>query len=75
MGDIRTCKWCGRSYDTSKSSSRYSYAYCSLRCEMQVEKAIKKSETKSGRTFWKIIAVLFLISFQIQRIWIFSKEV
>lgn len=30
---------------------------------MQVEKAIKKSETKSGRTFWKIIAVLFLISF------------
>ena len=63
MGDIRHCKWCGRSYDTDKSTSHYPYAYCSLRCEMQVEKAIKKSETKSGRTFWKIIAVLFLISF------------
>ena len=57
MGDIRTCKWCGRSYDITKSSSRDIYAFCSKGCEMQYdmqeiklrkEKAISNSGVGSG---------------------------
>ena len=57
MGEIRTCKWCGRSYDISKSSSRDIYAFCSKGCEMQYdmqeiklrkEKAISNSGVGSG---------------------------
>lgn len=37
MGEIRTCEWCGRSYDYMKSTSRYPLSFCSKRCEMQYE--------------------------------------
>lgn len=61
MGEIRTCKWCGRSYDTSKSSSRYSYAYCSLRCEIQGEKATNNSEARSDRRFMNYFVIPLII--------------
>lgn len=61
MGDIRTCKWCGRSYDTSKSSSRYSYAYCSLRCEIQGEKATNNSEERYQRNCIKYFVIPLII--------------
>lgn len=37
MGEIRTCKWCGRSYDLINSTSDVPYRFCSKRCEMQYE--------------------------------------
>lgn len=61
MGEIRTCKWCGRSYDTSKSSSRYSYAYCSLRCEIQGEKATNNSEERYQRNCIKYFVIPLII--------------
>lgn len=61
MGEIRTCKWCGRSYDPDKSRSHYSYAYCSLRCEMQGEKATNNSEARSDRRFMNYFVIPLII--------------
>lgn len=61
MGDIRHCKWCGRSYDTDKSTSHYPYAYCSLRCEIQGEKATNNSEARSDRRFMNYFVIPLII--------------
>lgn len=61
MGEIRTCKWCGRSYDPDKSRSHYSYAYCSLRCEIQGEKATNNSEERYQRNCIKYFVIPLII--------------
>lgn len=47
MGHIKTCEWCGRSYDYIKSTSRYPYSFCSKRCEMQYE--MQKRELEGAK--------------------------
>lgn len=61
MGEIRTCKWCGRSYDPDKSRIHYSYAYCSLRCEIQGEKATNNSEERYQRNCIKYFVIPLII--------------
>ena len=61
MGEIRTCKWCGRSYDPDKSRRHYIYAYCSLRCEIQGEKATNNSEERYQRNCIKYFVIPLII--------------
>lgn len=45
---LRRCKWCGREYDSLKSTASSSFTYCSGRCEAEAERAKAEARAQSG---------------------------
>jgi len=37
MATEKVCKWCGRTYDWTKSGARLSQTYCSQKCEQEAK--------------------------------------
>jgi hypothetical protein len=33
----KTCKWCGKEYETSKSAASAPYSYCGKKCEQEAK--------------------------------------
>jgi hypothetical protein len=49
----KTCKWCGKEYDSSKSGSSLKQSYCSKRCELEAKgKIVVDNQTGYYGYYW-----------------------
>lgn len=37
MATEKVCKWCGRTYDSTKSGANSKLSYCSQKCELEAK--------------------------------------